>query len=240
MLNICKREFGKNLNRGYDTAFMKLRKQGLTWLPWVGKKYKEYNGLLVVGESNYADLELPGDTIDSAKQRVKNDENFTRKVVDCFGCCRRQKNKTFTSLSKILCGDHSDAIEDEEYLKVWQAVSFMDLVQEPMRGLKTCCDAAEDPKSRERPENDVVLDGWSVVKSVLSELKPSRVLFVGLGMVDVLSRLPEEIHVNTNSNGFRIGTLLNQVRFIAIPNPGGAFGFSPTKYAKLLKAESFV
>lgn len=223
--------------RKYDTAFDQLRDaKMLTWRPWVGRGYTE-GGLLVIGESNYADEERenPSPTREIAVERVNVNWHFTEEVVKRFCLKRTEPNKTFDGVTHILKAE--DSMPDfEASAKVWESFAYMDLLQCAMQGKGWGQD------SRQRPWKELWPQGWKAVLAVIEVLKPGKLLFVGSGVATNCNRklLPGGVdakiknHRKVGNLWLRTGALKpngsQPIELIGIPNPGGAHGFSPDKW----------
>ena len=114
---------------------LKLHEDGvITWYPWVGVDYKK-GGLMVVGESNYAQ-QCMGDTPEKACKAVDDNVNFTKDMVMRFSISRERGNRTFTGISKVLCDGALLAKNNIVDIgrSVWRQVAYMDIIQKTMRG----------------------------------------------------------------------------------------------------------
>ena len=236
-----------NMNETNDLRSGLERLRGtLTWRPWVGEKYPAEGGILVVGESNYADetndfVEYPKNvTPEKAVDKVNEDWNFTNKVIRCFCIDRAKTNRTFDGISGVL-NDSPDS--DERARAVWNSIAYMDLIQCALRGRWDSLGRT----TRERPDEEMWKRGWSAVLAAIAVLKPEKMLFVGSGVATTCNEkfLPENVQaqvVNARKIGrllFRTGWLRprdsERIAFAAMPNPGGARGFSPVAWRKALK-----
>ena len=245
-----------NMNETNDLRSGLERLRGtLTWRPWVGEKYPAEGGILVVGESNYADetndiVDYPeGVTPETAVDIVNKDWEFTNKVIQHF-CIDRIPLKRYTQTKKghkfpptleapfKVLNDLPDS--DEKSRAVWNSIAYMDLIQCALVGVW-------GQKDRARPTEEMWGPGWSAVLAAIAVLKPEKMLFVGSGVATTCNEkfLPENVQaqvVNARKIGrllFRTGWLRprdsERIAFAAMPNPGGARGFSPVAWRKALK-----
>ena len=227
---------------------LKLHEDGvITWYPWVGVDYKE-GGLMVVGESNYADGDM-GDSPEKACKAVNDNVNFTKEMVMRFSIKRNDTNKTFTGISKVLCYDSlltSDIVDIG--CSVWRRIAYMDVIQKAMQGLpnrkkKLIPNAWENRKHRERPSKELWEPGWLAVLNVIEILKPDAILFVGCGVADHCNHkfLPQGYNgvmrkerIGRERAIWREGVLSlssgKAIRFGAMPNPGKPYGFNYTDW----------
>ena len=216
----------------------------LTWRPWVGEKYPAEGGLLVIGESNYADetngiVDYPeGVTPETAVDTVNKDWEFTNKVVRCFCMDRTKTNRTFDGISGVL----TELPDPEERSRaVWNSIAYMDLIQCALVG-------KWGDTGRARPKKEMWGPGWTAVLAAIAVLKPGKLLFVGSDVATTCNKkfLPENAQahvVNDRKIGscwLRRGWLQppnsNRIDFVGIPNPGGAHGFSPADWKDALES----
>ena len=217
--------------------------EAITWYPWVGVDYKE-GGLLVIGESNYADGDM-GETPEKACKALEDNVNFTREMVRLFIINRDKANKTFTGISNVLC-DNSLLSSNMVVIgrSVWKRIAYMDVIQTAMQGLPEegvpTPPAWANCKKRQRPkEKKLWTNGWRAVLKVIKVLKPNSILFVGSGVADHCNPkfLPHGnnsvMHKERIENAWplwREGELKLQdgrsIKFGAIPNPGSQGGFN--------------
>jgi hypothetical protein len=130
----------------------------IKWLPWIGENY--FNGdkrILVVGESHYYNPQEVGSF------EKHQSPTFTQEVIDEMARQRDYYNtKIFQNFHKALIGnDEFDAD------KFWNQLAFFNFVQRPM------------DTNKGRPGYDDFLESWKSFKIILSELKPTLVIFIG-------------------------------------------------------------
>ena len=232
-----------------DRGFVKLHKEGiLTWYPWVGANYQP-GGLMVIGESNYADSD-EGKSPEEACEKVDMDVNFTREVVNKFCINHEEYNKTLDGISKVLS---IDGFAADSYF-VWQRIAYMDVIQKAMRGLpkKPVPERWVKYKGvgRERPGCERLWKwGWRAVLKVIDILKPGVLLLVGAGVGDHCaspflqdgyeSSLEKKQLDYCHSGSYRVGTLTmpngNSIYVFIMHNPSSKAGFEPNVWRGLVK-----
>ena len=225
---------GHHVSSDQGKALLELHKLGvLTWKPWIGGRYKQ-GGLLVVGESNYANDDK-GVTSDAAVAAVNGDWEFTNKVVDDFCLSRRKSNGTFDGVTYLL-KQSSDAEVRSVSSEVWNSFAYMDLIQEAMKG--TGWKGTENRTKSERPSKHLWKPGWVALAEVVKLLKPGSLMFVGSGLAYKCNRklLPQGIegHITNvcKPDGkfwLRTGWVRlsdgKEIEVVSIPNPHSAHGY---------------
>lgn len=217
-------------------------KSGLRWKPWIGDFY-EKGGLMVIGETNYADADM-GATPADAVAAVDGNWHFTENVVCRFCFSRKDTNRTFDAITYLLMKSANDK-ERNVSPAVWNSFVYMDVIQHAMRGK-----GWKDVEHRQRPEEELWYPGWSAVIDVIKLLRPGKLLLVGAGVACHCSDkyLPHRVEaeiVNAHKIGplwFRKGRIsvegLPSISVVAIPNPGSARGFVKESWRKALKSFS--
>lgn len=216
----------KCLDKSYDKEFRKLKKSaGLTWLPWVGKEYRNEK-ILVIGESNYTDK--------GWTSTVDEDIMYTRKVVDHI-CFRRmhRKSQTLPNIARMLNvfkGGKLDIVP-----MVWPKIAFVDVCQRCLEQVG---------KKRERPSEEDIVNGWRTIFALIRILEPRFLIFMGKTAADFLSDEVQGMQVNcpiacSRKNDSRhkhaiIRTGNMQTPMILLPHPSN--GFSHNVWRKYLKA----
>lgn len=226
-----------------EKAFLELHKRNvLKWLPWVGNGY-EPGGLLVVGETNYANDDS-GATPSDAVANVNGNWRFTHDVVDRFCLSRRNSNRTFDVITHLL--KESDAAKAAHVsAEVWQSLAYMDLIQTAMKGRGW--ENGYKRNAIERPQKQLWKPGWEALIEVIRILKPGSLLFVGAGLACKCNGkfLPNgtESHI---ANVRKVGKTLwmrarwikpsgeTKIDIVSIPNPGGTHGFVCKSWRKAL------
>ena len=206
--------------------FESLHEKGvLQWKPWIGNGY-QIGGLMVVGESNYADAD-DGKTLDAAVAEVNGNWNFTQDVVELFCISRKQPNRTFDGITYLL-KPSEDNVADVSF-KVWHSIAYMDVIQCAMKG------KGYGGNARQRPADNLWKPGWSAVAEVIKVLRPSRLLFVGSELAyHSTSRFMPRGRMSANiRNACNIGRLwlrdgfvdvdgIGKLPVLSIPNPASA------------------
>jgi hypothetical protein len=144
----------------YDTAFHLVK--GLTWLPWVGKRFSERpdQRLLVVGESHYYDE----DKQTQNREAYLNDRESTREMI--LDCHAEETTRTLCNLPQLLF--KTNEIDRSAF---WGDTAYFNLVQRPMD---------HNRKPPERPSGDDFVAGWRVFADVVRILQPSHCLLIGV------------------------------------------------------------
>ena len=216
-------------------------KRILTWYPWIGAEYAR-GGLLVIGESNYANGDS-GSTPDAARKAVDGNEHFTECVVSRFCINRCKRNPTFDGITKVLRDDlKKDLLTVGR--QTWGRIAYMDVIQKSMRGK---CKGWKDFKDRSRPTKEMWTPGWKAVLKVIEILKPGFLLFVGAGVANHFSNkyMQDGYKAEMKADGkigrhiWREGALILpsglKVKVCVIPNPGRAQGFRPDEWRKKVR-----
>jgi len=208
----------------------------LTWYPWIGSEYTR-GGLLVVGESNYANGDV-GHTPDAARKAVDGNVYFTECVVSRFCINRSERNPTFDGITNVLCDDlKKDILSAGRH--TWGRIAYMDVIQQSMRGKGKDWKTGE---GRSRPTKGMWGPGWNAVLEVMEILKPGSLLFVGAGVANHFSSkyMQDGYSAEMKAYGkigrhiWRKGALVlpsgQKIKVCVVPNPGGAHGFSPKEW----------
>ena len=153
------------INSQFDPPLRRLKTEGLTWLPWVGKDYslESKHRVLIVGESHY----VKGGEDD--EQRAAN-ESYTQAVVyeGLIRCDDWIKwVPTLVNLPKALFGASPSALTRETF---WSSVGYYNFIQRLMRYVAPV----------ERPSWDDFVKAWTVFERVIRILKPHLCIFVGV------------------------------------------------------------
>ena len=162
-------------SRKFDKKLKELvSKKGLSWYPWVGSKYKK-GGVLVIGESNYADSNTASDS-KSAVEMVENDELFTRRVIDVLGL--RDGNGTLDRISKILHHDWTtwDTVEGRGFREKWNDLAYVDISQRVVWTGAVYGNEKEPSGIKTKVLDEDIAAGWPLMLKVCDVLKPSKIL----------------------------------------------------------------
>lgn len=148
----------------FDNHFKKM--EGLLYFPFIGDGYsKAKQRILIVGESHYAD--------GNKKSLKLHESNYlTRSVIKNKAIDRvYNKKNTFRNFHKAL-------LENDEFdsKKLWRLLSFFNLIQKPMYSIK------------DRPSKADFLKGWSALFKVIKIIKPTTIIFIGVGASDYLNK----------------------------------------------------
>lgn len=155
----------------FDADFRQCR--GLTWLPWVGASYTERpqdQRILIVGESHYVRPARERNLAEVIQEHLSY-ENYTRDVVSECLIHQEWPNRTLDTLPKLLFG--TSEIDRELF---WCDTAYYNFVQSPMHYNRE--------GSPERPSWESFVDGWGVFLQVVSLLRPSYCLFIGVAAFD--------------------------------------------------------
>jgi len=148
------------LNSQFNVPLRKLKAEGLTWLPWVGKDYslESKHRVLIVGESHYA-------TNDKEDEQRTASEPYTQEVVYESLICGDWTTPTLTNLPKAFFGA---SLFDRETF--WSSVGYYNFVQRLMRYVAPV----------ERPSWNDFVEAWTVFERVVRILRPHLCIFVGV------------------------------------------------------------
>lgn len=153
-----------NNSTEFDISLNPSLKNGLCWLPWVGKDYSRQKiKLLLVGESHYASKRERTPTQQLCDvDEVSEDKNFTRDVVYQSRICRWWSTPTLSRINWSLVGrDNFDG------KLIWNKIAFYNFVQRPMKTID------------ERPTWEEFASGWRNFIDVACVLKPTICVFIG-------------------------------------------------------------
>jgi len=149
-------------DESFDSAIK--AKGSITWLPWIGTKYKSAdNKILIVAESHYA----LGNTQEEVEYNIKsslNDEFFTRECIWESVIDGDWQNKMTENLHRAL-------VKTNDFNKnsLWDNIAFYNFVQRPM-----------DYTKKERPQWIDYFNGWKSFIDLVDILNPDECLFVGV------------------------------------------------------------
>ena len=167
----------KNIDKFYDKKLLNI--YSLTWLPWIGKDFRNNKRkLLIVGESHYNeknDVEYSG-----AFQRIARDKDFTRKCVFESAVCSKWSNKIFDntirlSLRHTLCNK----------IDFWQQVVYYNFIQRLI-----------DYRIKERPTSFDFYASWEPFIKLIKILKPTDCVFIGVSASDSFSQAMEKLKIS--------------------------------------------
>ena len=153
-----------NNSTEFDVCLNPALRNGLCWLPWVGKDYSRQEiKLLLVGESHYASKRERTQSQQLCDlDEVSEDKNFTRDVVYESRICRWWSTPTLNRINWTLVGR-----DDFDGKLIWNKIAFYNFVQRPMKTVD------------ERPTWEELASGWRNFVDVASVLKPTICIFIG-------------------------------------------------------------
>ena len=153
-----------NHSSEFDIDLNNAMRNGLCWLPWIGKYYNEQAiKILVVGESHYASNKNRTEIQkDCDVDRVADDKDFTRAVIYESRIMRWWSNTTYDNVNFALTGRNNF-----DGRKLWNKIAFYNFIQRPMRTVN------------ERPLAEEFAAGWRNFVDVVKVIKPSICIFIG-------------------------------------------------------------
>lgn len=156
--------FIDNHSSEFDIDLNNAMRNGLCWLPWIGKYYsKQSIKILVVGESHYASKKNRTEIQkDCDVDRVADDKDFTRAVIYESRIMREWSNTTYDNIHFALTGRNNF-----DGRKLWNKIAFYNFIQRPMRTVD------------ERPRWEEFAGGWRNFVDVVKVLKPDTCIFIG-------------------------------------------------------------
>ena len=173
------------LDKGLDVHFKSIQPQ-LHWLPWVGKNYlnsPQGKRLLLLGESHY----VPDDEDESGYLKDTWTRDFIRKegLKQPHWYMGNPINPLIRNTEKAIM--NSDIITDDSKIKIWQSVSFYNLVQKLL----------SSRKGEHRPIDEDFDHGWDVFFKIVDFLKPDTCIVLGKSSCGRLG-----YHLNNNETGW--------------------------------------
>jgi hypothetical protein len=217
------------LNNSHDDALTNV--VGLNWLPWIGCRYPETDGMLLLGESFYED-----------GQGWLSKKDATRHLVHNQGLHSHQpqfsKSRFFRNVERTILNQPQTSFTDRELL--WTSVAYFNLVQRPMSSIK------ERPTARD-------LDlGWHVFLEVAKIIKPQICVRLGITGIGRLGRLlaTKTTGWQYESTEFSKRPLIIKLRhedyslqLVCINHPSGNRGYNYREWSKIvqniMKVEEF-
>jgi hypothetical protein len=156
-----------------------LNLNGLTWLPWIGKNFKNNKKrLLIVGESHYA----LGDNDKEYQKRYKDatdNKTLTRECIYESPVCGEWRNNTFDNIHRVLL--RSNDFDKELF---WEQVAFYNFIQRLM-----------DYRVKERPTWVDFYSSWKTFIELIKILKPTDCIFIGVSASNSYNQAMEELGV---------------------------------------------
>jgi hypothetical protein len=167
----------KHIDIYYDNELLNLN--GLTWLPWIGKNFKNNKKrLLIVGESHYA----LGDNDEEYQKRYKDatdNKTLTRECIYESPVCGEWRNNTFDNIHRVLL--RSNDFDKELF---WEQVAFYNFIQRLM-----------DYRVKERPTWVDFYSSWKTFIELIKILKPTDCIFIGVSASNSYNQAMEELRV---------------------------------------------
>jgi len=157
-------KYGGHNTVEYDVYFNDAIKNGLCWLPWIGKEYpRQTIKLLLVGESHYAgDRDMTKSQQLCEVDAVAEDYEFTRDVVYESRICRYWTTTTLDNINWAFVGKNNF-----DGALIWDKIAFYNFVQRPMKTVN------------ERPTREDFAGGWRCFVDVVKIIKPTICIFIG-------------------------------------------------------------
>ena len=188
----CQNLWDKHLDASFDDPLNLALKNGLTWLPWVGKDYNATNGrLLIVGESHYSG-EPDIEKVAQNKAKMSANQKETREVIaeyplEGLAAGWERNNPTYDNLHRALL--KTDLLSPDDKTKrvlLWRQISYYNFVQRPM----DCGDGR-----RERPIPGDYLKGWPIFIRLITILRPKTCVFIGVEASNVFNRAMKDLGI---------------------------------------------
>lgn len=113
------------IDNSFDNELLKI--SGLTWLPWIGKDFKNNKKrLLIVGESHYT---LSDNDEDYKKrfQDATDNKTLTRECIYESPICKDWINNTFENIHRVILRSN-----DFDKALFWEQVAFYNFIQRLM------------------------------------------------------------------------------------------------------------
>ncbi len=165
------------LDNGYDGDLLKVN--GLTWLPWVGKEYKNNKRrILIVGESHYQIAESD-DEYKRGFETTINDKELTRNCVYECPIIKDWDNKTYDNIHKVLLKTNKF---DKELF--WKQIAFYNFVQRLM-----------DYRVKERPSYSDFFRSWEIFLAVVKILNPTDCIFIGVSASNSFNEAMKDLNI---------------------------------------------
>jgi len=193
----------------------------ITWLPWIGENYRD---IMVIGESHYED----GD-----EWQLNNPE--TSKIIIQKRLNGIEGNwKLHRNVERIIL--NKENIENVDVKKVWESVSYWNLVQRLL----------DSRKSSDRPNDEDFDTGWEVFFELIKILKPKYCLVLGKSSYgrfgNYLTNVDKSWNIikserYPNEKVLKIQKNNSIINFVFINHPSGSFGFNYEKWAEIVLNE---
>lgn len=189
--------FNKLLTEEYDNNLKKIQK--LTWLPWIGKDYKNTK-IFIIAESHYTNSDIPEKIIED-KNAYMNDPYSTREIFAEYPVLGydanwrnggiRGNNPTFDGIFKLLISDSllygNKKLQRE---KLCSNIAFMNIIQRPMHYPKK--------GRKERPNDNDRQIGWNAVIEVIKIISPDICIFAGAEAAKNFNWNMKQLNINAS------------------------------------------
>ena len=153
---------------------------GLTWLPWVGKDFKENERkLLIVGESHYA-LADNDEKYQSSFQEIIQNKKFTREIIYESPVSGYWRNNTFDNIHRALLKSN-----DFDKNCFWEQVAFYNFIPRLM-----------DYRVKERPTWVDFYSSWKTFIELITILKPTDCIFIGVSASNTFNDAMKNLNIN--------------------------------------------
>lgn len=152
---------------------------GLTWLPWIGKAYKNNNKrLLIVGESHYA-FGKDDNEYQQHFNEAFEDLYFTRQCIYESPICVKWRNNTFENI-------HSVFLKSSHFRRelFWEHVAFYNFIPRLM-----------DYRVRERPTWFDFYSSWRTFIEIVECIKPTDCVFIGVSASNSYDEAMQELKI---------------------------------------------
>jgi hypothetical protein len=167
----------EHLETSLDEKLLKV--QGLTWLPWIGKDFKNNaKRLLIVGESHYTKGDSDEEFQEKFNAATGNNE-FTRECIYEAAVCGDWSNKTYDNIHRVLV--RSNAFDKEVF---WEQVVFYNFIPRLL-----------DYREQERPTHVDFYNAWNPFIEVLKILQPTDCIFIGVSAANTFNSAMHELKI---------------------------------------------
>ncbi len=174
------------MDDSYDGLLQRALKDGLAWLPWVGRDFREsVHRFLIVAESHYSQKR---DNTQAELESVSANVNETRMVVGEYPICNDWgiTNRMFDNLHRLLLATTTRDIPFGTRKELWSLLAFYNFIQRPMNYAG---------QVKERPGKEEFVDGWRHFINVARILRPKYCLFVGIAAADAFNEAMEAMRI---------------------------------------------
>jgi hypothetical protein len=152
----------------------------LTWLPWIGKDFKENERkLLIVGESHYA-LADNDDIYQNSFQENTQNKKFTREIIYESPVCGDWRNNTYDNMHRALLRSN-----DFDKKCFWEQVAFYNFIPRLM-----------DYRVKERPTSVDFYSSWKTFIELITILKPTDCIFIGVSASNTFNDAMKNLNIN--------------------------------------------